>query len=108
MARRKERIEDAAKDAGNGSFAIECDVTDESSCEAAIAEATKELGGIDALVYAPGIGPLGRLVDTDAETWRRTFDTNVTGAALITRAALPSLVDVGRDRRVSVVRRARR
>ena len=40
------------------------------------------LGGIDALVYTPAIGPLARLVDTDADTWRRAFDTNVTGAAL--------------------------
>ena len=93
MARRKDRIDDAAKDAGNDSFAVACDVTDEASCDAAIIEAAKELGGIDALVYAPGIGPLGRLADTDAATWRRTFDTNVTGAALITRAALPHLVD---------------
>ncbi|HWS47994.1 MAG TPA: SDR family oxidoreductase, partial [Acidimicrobiia bacterium] len=47
---------------------------------------------IDALVYATGIGPLARLVDTDAETWRRVFDTNVTGAALVTKAALPHLI----------------
>jgi NAD(P)-dependent dehydrogenase (short-subunit alcohol dehydrogenase family) len=93
MARRRERIEDAAKQAGNGAIAIACDVTDESSCNDAITEAAKELGGIDALVYAPGIGPLARLADTDAETWGRTFATNVTGAALITRAALSHLID---------------
>ncbi len=51
------------------------------------------LGGIDALVYATGIGPLGRLADTDAETWRRTFDTNVIGAALVTAAAIPHLTE---------------
>ena len=49
------------------------------------------LGGIDALVYAPGIGPLARLVDLDADTWRRAFDTNVIGAALVTAAAIPHL-----------------
>lgn len=31
------------------------------------------------------------MVDTDAETWRRVFDTNVIGAALVTAAALPYL-----------------
>jgi NAD(P)-dependent dehydrogenase (short-subunit alcohol dehydrogenase family) len=56
-------------------------------------EAAEGLGGIDALVYAPGIGPLARLVDTDAETWRRVFDTNVIGAALVTAAALPHLTE---------------
>jgi NAD(P)-dependent dehydrogenase (short-subunit alcohol dehydrogenase family) len=91
LARRRGRLDDAAKEAGPATLAIECDVTDESSCRSAIAEAAAGLGGIDALVYAPGIGPLLRLADTDAETWRRAFDTNVTGAALITSAAIPHL-----------------
>ncbi len=92
MARRKDRLEDAAAEAGPGALAITCDVTDEESCQAAVAEAVRELGGIDGLVYATGFGPLVRLADTDAETWRRTFDTNVIGASLITAAALPHLV----------------
>ena len=93
LARRRGRLDDAAKEAGPGALAIECDVTDGASCRSAIAEAAAGLGGIDALVYAPGIGPLARLVDTDAETWRRLFDTNVTGAALATAAAIPHLTE---------------
>ena len=91
LARRRERLEAAAREAGPGSLAIECDVTDELSCRAAIDDAASGLGGIDALVYTPAIGPLARLVDTDAATWRRAFDTNVIGAALITAAAIPHL-----------------
>ena len=82
LARRRANLEDAATEAGPDTLAIECDVTDEPSCRSAIAEAAAGLGGIDALVYAPGIGPLIRLADTDAATWRRVFDTNVTGAAI--------------------------
>ncbi len=91
LARRRDLLDDAACEAGSGTLAIECDVTDAASCASAIAEAASGLGGIDALVYAPGIGPLARLVDTDAATWRSVFDTNVTGAALLTRAAVPHL-----------------
>ena len=91
LARRRERLEAAASEAGPGTLAIVCDVTDEASCRSAIDDAAKGLGGIDALVYAPAIGPLARLVDVDAETWRQVFDTNVTGAALITAAAVPHL-----------------
>jgi len=93
LARRRARLDDAAKEAGAGALVVECDVTDETSCRSAIDEAATGLGGIDALVYAPGIGPLVRLVDTDAETWRRVFDTNVTGAALTTAAAVPYLTE---------------
>jgi NAD(P)-dependent dehydrogenase (short-subunit alcohol dehydrogenase family) len=91
LARRRDRLVDAANEAGPETSAIECDVTDESSCRSAVAQAAAGLGGIDALVYAPGIGPLARLVDTDAQTWRRVFETNVTGAALVTSAAIPHL-----------------
>ena len=84
-----------AKAGGPRPLAIACDVTDETSCRSAIDEAASRLGGIDALVYAPAIGPLARLVDVDAETWRRVFDTNVIGAALITAAAIPHLTASG-------------
>jgi NAD(P)-dependent dehydrogenase (short-subunit alcohol dehydrogenase family) len=93
MARRRERLESAAKEAGPDAVALECDVTDEESCAAAMAAAADAFGGIDALVYTPAIGPLARLADIDAATWRRTFDTNVIGAALVTTAALPYLTE---------------
>jgi len=93
LARRRERLETAAGEAGTGTIAITCDVTDDALCRSAIVEAATRLGGIDALVYTPAIGPLARLVDTDAETWRRVFDTNVTGAAVVTAAAIPYLTE---------------
>ena len=91
LARRHDRLVDAAKEAGPGSLAIACDVTDPASCQAAIDEAAAGLGGIDAVLYAPGIGTLGPIADVDLDTWRRTFDTNVIGAALLTAAAIPHL-----------------
>jgi NAD(P)-dependent dehydrogenase (short-subunit alcohol dehydrogenase family) len=91
LARRRDRLEGAAAEAGADALAVVCDVTDESSCREAIAEAAEGLGGIDALVYTPGIGPLTRLADTDADTWRHVFDTNVIGASLLTAAAIPHL-----------------
>lgn len=95
LARRKDRLESAAEAAGPDTPAIACDVTDDASCQSAIEQAAEALGGIDALVYAPAIGPLARLVDTDAQMWRDVFDTNVTGAALVTRAAIPHLTASG-------------
>ena len=50
LARRRDKLDDAAKEAGGETLAIACDVTDEPSCRAAIAEASAGLGGIDALV----------------------------------------------------------
>jgi len=91
LARRRERLEGAATEAGPGSLVIECDVTDEASVAAAIAAAAAGLGGIDAVVYSTGIGPLSRIEDIDADVWRRAFDTNVVGASLVAAAALAHL-----------------
>ena len=91
LARRHDRLVDAAKEAGPGALAIACDVTDEVGCRAAIEEAAAGLGGIDGLVYAPAVATLARLEDTSADVWRRTLDTNVVGASLVTAAALPFL-----------------
>jgi NAD(P)-dependent dehydrogenase (short-subunit alcohol dehydrogenase family) len=91
LARRQDRLAEAADEAGAGAVAVPCDVTDDKSCHAAIDEAATKLGGIDGLVYSTGIGPLSRVEEITAEVWRRAFDTNVIGAALVTAAALPHL-----------------
>lgn len=91
LARSKDKLDDAAAEVGADALAVTCDVTDEDSCRSAIAEAAQGLGGIDALVYASAVGQLVRVEDADAATWRKTFDTNVVGASLVTAAALPHL-----------------
>jgi NAD(P)-dependent dehydrogenase (short-subunit alcohol dehydrogenase family) len=91
LARRKDRLDRAVAEAGDGAVAVACDVTDASSCGAAIEEAAAGLGGIDALVYTPAIGHLSRIEDTSFDSWQGVFATNVTGASLATAAALPHL-----------------
>jgi len=91
LGRRRERLETAAREIGSRATTLACDVTDDASCRSAIDGVVNALGGLDALVYCPGIGPLRRLVDTDAATWAQVLSTNVTGAALLTAAAVRHL-----------------
>lgn len=92
LSRREAMIASAAEEAGNGAVAIPCDATDAASCAAGIERAADRLGGIDAVVYAAGVGALRRIEDLDAETWHDVFDTNVVGAWQVTAASLPHLV----------------
>ena len=92
LARRYDRLTEAAKEAGPGTLAVASDVTNETSVHSAVEEAAAGLGGIDALVYTVGVGHLRRLADIDAATWRATLDANVVGAALVTAAVIPHLV----------------
>jgi NAD(P)-dependent dehydrogenase (short-subunit alcohol dehydrogenase family) len=90
-ARREELVTAAAAEAGGGAIGVVTDVRDERSCAAVVERCAEEFGGIDAVVYSTAIDVLTRLTDATADTWADTFATNVTGAALITTAALPHL-----------------
>jgi NAD(P)-dependent dehydrogenase (short-subunit alcohol dehydrogenase family) len=70
LARRHELLADAAKEADG--LAITCDVTDEAACQSAVDRAVGGLGGIDAVVYAAGIGVLSPIEKLDAASWRRS------------------------------------
>lgn len=91
LARRQDRLVNAAKEAGNGAAAVVCDVTDAASCQRAVAEVVDSFGGLDAMVYTTGRGVLSPLADVSAEQWGQLFATNVTGASLFTAAAAPHL-----------------
>jgi NAD(P)-dependent dehydrogenase (short-subunit alcohol dehydrogenase family) len=91
-ARRLDRLEAGARDAGAGAIALACDVRDPGACESAVARAAEALGGLDGIVYAAGASALTRLDAATADDWRLAFETNVLGAALVTRSALPHLL----------------
>jgi NAD(P)-dependent dehydrogenase (short-subunit alcohol dehydrogenase family) len=86
-----ELLAEAAAQYPDRCTAVGCDVRDPLACDAAIDHAVDALGGLDALVYAAGVTHFGEMAQTTAEEWHTVFDTNVIGAALITRAALSQL-----------------
>lgn len=90
-SRRKDVCEEVAKDAGGTAIGLRCDVTDEMECQRVVSDASEGLGGLDDVVYSAGAIVVMALPEADAERWRLTFETNVMGAALVTRAALPHL-----------------
>jgi NAD(P)-dependent dehydrogenase (short-subunit alcohol dehydrogenase family) len=90
-ARRISQLENLATELDGKAVPVELDVRDEASCSRGVAAALDRLGGLDALVYAVGIAPLVALRDADAERWRDAFETNVVGAALVTRAVVDAL-----------------
>ena len=62
-----------------------------SSAQRVVADTVAGLGGLDDVVYSTGAISIVALAEATTEWWRRTFETNVMGAALITKAALPHL-----------------
>ena len=92
--RREERLTDAVQAieaAGGVGLAVRCDVTDEASVAEATQRIVRELGGIDVAVANAGFAVEGRIEKLSAADWRRQLDTNVIGAAMVARYAIPHL-----------------
>ena len=76
---------------GSGFVELSCDITDRAAVDAAVAEATATLGGIDVLVNNAGIGAVGDVSENDDAEWAHVLDVNVVGIARVSAAALPHL-----------------
>ena len=70
---------------------IRCDVTDDESVLAAVADAAQRFGRLDIVVNNAGIGAQGDVAANDDEQWHRVLDVNVVGMARVARHALPWL-----------------
>ncbi len=75
--------------------AVAGDTTDPAHAAEAVAAAVSTFGGLDVVVANAGIGFGGSAGDVDDEHWQRTLDVNLTGPLVLTRAALPALLERG-------------
>ena len=62
-----------------------------ADCEAAVALAVRRFGGLDGVSHNAGIQRYGDAVATSEALWAEVMDTNLKGAFLVAKAALPEL-----------------
>lgn len=72
-----------------GASAVTLDITDEAAVHAAIAS----IPSLDFLINNAGIGFVGNVEETPPDDFRRLFRVNVEGTYLVTKAALPKLLE---------------
>ena len=84
-----------ALDRGNASLALEADVSDPAAVQAAVQQAQRQFGRIDALVNNAGIAVFKPMLDVTLEDWQRVLAVNLTGPFLMTQAVAPIMRDQG-------------
>lgn len=82
------------------------DVADLAAMTAFAARTAAARGKIDVLVAGVGGFAGGSLLDTDAETWKRMLDLNLTTAFSAAKAVLPRMVEARYGRIVIIASRA--
>jgi NAD(P)-dependent dehydrogenase (short-subunit alcohol dehydrogenase family) len=89
MGRRAGPIEAVAKSIGG--IAVAGDTANPDHAAAAVQAAVKHFGGLDVVVANAGAAVFGSVEEASIEDWRVAFATNVEGAILAARSAIPEM-----------------
>lgn len=77
--------------AGGKAIAVRADVSKADQAQALVDAAIENFGRLDVLVNNSGVYEFASIADTTEDLYRRTFDINVLGVLLVTRAAAKHL-----------------
>ncbi|MDL5159872.1 SDR family oxidoreductase [Actinomycetospora termitidis] len=91
FARRRDKLEDLAREIGGHAEVHEVDVTDADAVREAIDSVARDHGGIDVLVNNAGYGTMDPASEADLSEWRTMVDVNLNGVLATTHAAVGHL-----------------
>jgi 2-hydroxycyclohexanecarboxyl-CoA dehydrogenase len=97
--------EDAAaelRSSGGDAVAVEVDVANRTSVDAAFERVRAELGPVEILVTSAGIESFDALADITPDKWDRILAVNLTGTFSCVQATVPDMVEAGWGRIVTI------
>jgi len=89
------RAQDAAAGLGDAAIAVEMDVTNQASIDAAVAQTIEKLGRIDILINNAAIFTAAPIIEIDRADYDRTFAINVAGTLFTMQAVARHMIDEG-------------
>ncbi len=101
-ARRKDRLERVAADCPGRTLVAAADLTSASERNALVDLTLSEFGRIDILINNAGLGWYGDFMTAGEDDWRKLFDINLFGPALLTRQVVAAMLERGRGLVVNV------
>lgn len=88
--------------AGRRVFAYTADLADAGQTRNAVAQAVRDLGGLDILVNAAGITSFGSAASLAEQEWDRVIDINLKGVFLLCQAAIEPMKQRGAGRIINI------
>lgn len=85
----------AIGDDGGEVMFVRCDVSQATDCQRAVQRTVDELGGLDILFNNAGVTRRASVLETTEEEWDRVMAVNVKSIFLMSRAAIPVMIEAG-------------
>jgi len=95
VGRRKEKLEDLAREIGESALVIAADVSKKNDINRVLDQTLARFGGLHILLNNAGVLHIGNAEEITEEQWDETFNINVRGLWLLSRAVLPAMRKAG-------------
>jgi NAD(P)-dependent dehydrogenase (short-subunit alcohol dehydrogenase family) len=95
VGRRQERLEETAHECGGSAFVLVADVTKPNEVTSVVEQTLTHFGGLNVLLNNAGVLHVGTAEQITEEQWDQTFNVNVRGLWLLSRAVLPAMRKAG-------------
>ncbi len=86
---------EAIRQRGGKAEAARCDVTEWDQVEATVQRARDAFGRLDVVIHCAGIMRVDPIEETSLQDWNESLHVNLTGAFLVTKAAMKALREQG-------------
>jgi NAD(P)-dependent dehydrogenase (short-subunit alcohol dehydrogenase family) len=95
VGRRRELLDDVAREIGEAALAISADVSQKADIDRVLDQTTGRFGSVNVLLNNAGVMYPGTAEQITEEQWDQTFNLNVRGLWLFSRAVLPHMRKAG-------------
>jgi meso-butanediol dehydrogenase/(S,S)-butanediol dehydrogenase/diacetyl reductase len=95
VGRRKERLEETAREIGDSAFVLVADVSAQDEIARVVEQTVAHFGGLNVLLNNAGVLHIGTAEQITEKQWDETFNVNVRGLWLLSRAVLPAMRKTG-------------
>jgi NAD(P)-dependent dehydrogenase (short-subunit alcohol dehydrogenase family) len=95
VGRRQDRLESVAREIGDSALVVAADVSKQDGIDFVVEQTVARFGRLNVLVNNAGVLHIGTAEQITEEQWDETFNVNVRGLWLLSRAVLPQMRKAG-------------